>query len=506
MKGFSFIVGAPFLMLFGEKRKSIFQAPWWPLAIAICQARLIPLPIGLGPAACQAPSRTWVVLLLLLISLCFTLLTLLTSAIPVIRNQIHGTERKGPFKPQTWMFLFFGGEKVLLVIYLFAREEYSETLTYPQASFVGMKIIHHSAEDTVGVAIMWFLDGVMEFWCADPRRSPTSLSVAPIIYSAVLCFKLFGYVREGKPYLCTSICSGTIRLHYWSPNISFSVENVQIQAVCDWLHAESCSAGSVLSENELRPCSVTGAAWWPLNQHLSPRSTEIRPQSGRTSAPTDDLLFYLEQRQPEERWHMAFRANHSLLWGEQEFLSLPHQQPGTLLHVWILSGWSFLNVFYLFPLGPHLWHNDWTSLAQEVEAVHQSSLNLIPSLSQILVAPLPEPTCSVFHPSGISTPSLKSPTSKYSLLDSSTTIVHPFRCTEGNPRKRWKGKGPQPPYFPIKHTGKAGIYDPSKQGISIWAGESDPDLAPPSGCWWLACSRPSDTTMGSKLGSSLKSG
>lgn len=358
----------------------------------------------------------------------------------------------------------------------------------------------------VGVAIMWFLDGVMEFWCADPRRSPTSLSVAPTIYSAVLCFKLFGYVREGKPYLCTSICSGTIRLHYWSPNISFSVENVQIQAVCDWLHAESCSAGSVLSENELRPCSVTGAAWWPLNQHLSPRRTEIRPQSGRTSAPTDDLLFYLEQRQPEERWHMAFRANHSLLWGEQEFHSLPHQQPGALLHVWILSGWSFLNVFYLFPLGPHLWHNDWTSLAQEVEAVHQSSLNLIPSLLQILVAPLPEPTCSVFHPSGISTPSLKSPMSKYSLLDSSTTIVHPFRCTEGNPRKRWKGKGPQPPFFPVKHTSKAGIYDQSKQGISIWAGESDPELGPLSGCWWQACSRPSDTTMGSKLGSSLKSG
>lgn len=51
-------------------------------------------------AVCQAPSRTWVVLLVLLISLCFTLLTLLTSAIPVIRNQRHGTERKSPFKLQ----------------------------------------------------------------------------------------------------------------------------------------------------------------------------------------------------------------------------------------------------------------------------------------------------------------------------------------------------------------------------------------------------------------------
>lgn len=252
-----------------------------------------------------------------------------------------------------WFFL--GGRRgVLLVIYLFAWEEYGEILTYLQASFVGMKIIHHPAEGTVVVAVTCFLDGVVEFWCAEPRRFPTGLSVAPTAYFAVLCFKLFGYVREGKPYLCASICSGTIRLHYWSPNISFSAETVQIQAVCDWLRAGSCSAGSVLSENELRPCSATGAAWWPLNQHLSPRSTEIRPQSGRTSAPTDDLLFYLEQRQPEECWHMAFRANHSLLWGEQEFRSLPHQQPGTLLHVWILSGWSFLKRVLFISLGPTL--------------------------------------------------------------------------------------------------------------------------------------------------------
>lgn len=123
-----------------------------------------------------------------------------------------------------------------------------------------------------------------------------------------------------------------------------------------------------------------------------------------------------------------------------------------------------LNVFCLFPLGPHLWHNDWTSLAHVVEAVHLSPLNLIPSLLQVPVAPLPEPTCSVFHPSGISTLSLKSPMSKYSLLDSSTTIVHPLRCTEGNPRKRCKGEGPQPSFSPVKHTGKAGIYDQIKQG------------------------------------------
>lgn len=120
MKGFSFILGASFLTLFGEKRKSIFQAPRWPLAITICQARLIPLPVGTGPAACQAHSRTWVVLLVLLISLCFTLLTLLTAAIPEIRNQRHETERKGPFKPQIWMFLIFlGGEEGSAFSYLF---------------------------------------------------------------------------------------------------------------------------------------------------------------------------------------------------------------------------------------------------------------------------------------------------------------------------------------------------------------------------------------------------
>lgn len=34
----------------------------------------------------------------------------------------------------------------------------------------------------------------------------------------------------------------------------------------------------------------------------------MRLQPGRPWAATDDLLFYLEQ---EERWHMAFRANHS---------------------------------------------------------------------------------------------------------------------------------------------------------------------------------------------------
>lgn len=40
------------------------------------------------------------VLQVLLSPLCFTLLTLLTIAVPVIRNQRHATEMKGPFKAQ----------------------------------------------------------------------------------------------------------------------------------------------------------------------------------------------------------------------------------------------------------------------------------------------------------------------------------------------------------------------------------------------------------------------
>lgn len=95
----------------------------------------------------------------------------------------------------------------------------------------------------------------------------------------------------------TSICSGTPCLGYWSPTISFTPETVQIPTARDGRSAGSCSVGSVFSENELHPCSASGVAWWPLNQHLSPWSTEIRLQSGRTSAPTDDLLFYLEQGQ-----------------------------------------------------------------------------------------------------------------------------------------------------------------------------------------------------------------
>lgn len=123
---------------------------------------------------------------------------------------------------------------------------------------------------------------------------------------------------------------------------------MQTPTACDGLSTGSCSASSVFSENELHPCSVTGVAWWPLNQHLSPWSTEIRLQSGRTSAPTDDLLFYLEQQQlPRSVGTWLLELITHALWGEQEFCSLPLQQPGTLLCVWIISDWSFLN-FFLF--------------------------------------------------------------------------------------------------------------------------------------------------------------
>lgn len=200
-----------------------------------------------------------------------------------------------------------------------------------------------------------------------------------------------------RPYLSssdtTSICSGTTRLGYWSPNISFPAETVQIPTTCNGLSAGSCSAGSVLSENELHPCSATGVAWWPLNQHLSPWSTEIRLQSGSNRWP---VILSWTVAATEELWHMAFRAITHTLWGEQEFRSLPLQQPGTLLHVWIFSGWSFLNFSYLFPPGSNFWYNPWTSLAHMMSALHLSPLSPTPSLLQVPIIPLHEPPAVCF--------------------------------------------------------------------------------------------------------------
>ena len=284
-----------------------------------------------------------------------------------------------------------------------------------------------------------------EFWCKgmEPWGLPSGLSLAAEVYFTCLHFKPFAYVSEGKALSqrsdTTSICSGTTHLGYWSPNTSFPAETVQTPTAWDRLRAGSCSAGSVFSENELHPCSATGIPWWPLNQHLSPWSTEIRLQSGRTSAPTDDLLFYLEQQQARRSvgtWLLELITH--AFWGEQEFHPLPLQQPGTLLHVWIISGWSILSFFCLFPPGSNFWYNPQTSLAQVMEALHLNPLNPTPSLLQVAVLPFQEPTCRVFHPSGISLMNHESPIPKSCLLASFTTIIHPWWCTGGNPRNWWE--------------------------------------------------------------------
>lgn len=308
-----------------------------------------------------------------------------------------------------------------------------------------------------------------EFWCKrrEPQGLPSGLSLGAEVYFAGLHFKLFGYMSEGKSLSqrsdTTSICSGTTRLGYWSPNISFPAETVQIPTARDGLSAGSCSAGSVFSENELHPCSVTGVAWWPLNQHLSPRSTEIRLQSGRTSAPTDDLLFYLEQRQPRRSagtWLLELITH--ALWGEQEFRSLPLQQPGTLLRAWIISGWSFLFLFISPGLKLLIQSLHLSSTRDEGFSLEPIEPNPFPIAGPHY--PPPWATCHVFHPSGIFplNPELLIP--KSCLLASFTTIIHPWWCMGSNPRKRWEEAAPPLPLSPSKPIGKAWGYNQIREG------------------------------------------
>lgn len=171
---------------------------------------------------------------------------------------------------------------------------------------------------------------------------------------------------------------------------------MQTPTACDGLSTGSCSVGSVFSENELHPCSVTGVAWWPLNQHLSPWSTEIRLQSGRTSAPTDDLLFYLEQQQLPRSvgtWLLELITHF-----EESRNFAP--SPSSNLGLYCVSG-SFqtdpsLTFFCLIPWGSNYWYDTWTSLACMMEAVHLSPLNPTPSPLQLPVIPLHEPPAVYF--------------------------------------------------------------------------------------------------------------
>lgn len=206
---------------------------------------------------------------------------------------------KGPFKPQIWTFPF--KKRPFCVC-----EELSKNYIYLQAFsiFCWNKGIHHTGHGTVYVVIndSW----IKEYRVLVQGNGATGASLRLFCSCwGLFCpsaLRLFGYMSEGKSLSqhsdATNIYPGTTCLGYWSPNIPFLAETVQIPTAWDGVGTGPHSVGSVYSENELHLCLVTGVACWPLNQHLSPWSTEIRLQSGRTSAPTDDLLFYLEQWQP----------------------------------------------------------------------------------------------------------------------------------------------------------------------------------------------------------------